>query len=470
MTQKDFYKIVNYIKQIISDSEYDSHVFVVGGAVRDLLMNNEIKDIDLVIDLHDGGIRFVNWLYKLNLLKHEPVIYPTYGTAMCIFKDFPDVEIECVQTRKEQYKDKNSRNPETTYGTIFEDSIRRDLTINSLYYNISSGEIIDPTEKGKDDILGHVIRVTDSERPDEILIQDPLRIMRICRFSTRYGWGIEHDTYQSMVRNVDRLSIITHERIRDEFQKILLSKNATMGIRMLVDIGAMKYIIPEFTQTVGMTQNKFHFGDVYEHTLALIDYYHKHFEPDIECLLACLLHDIGKINTRTMGEDGRVHFYEHENETGLVESILRNLKYDNNTIKEVCFITKNHMRTKNFGNDCIKIKPKNLNKLIYTCRTKERYEKLCRVIECDNMSHHPDYIVTGQYYYFMKQMNNKMFGYHLPINGNDIMSYLNIDGGKEIKLIMDKLIKQAFNNPDINKEQCLKQLPGLLKQVRNEKK
>ena len=128
------------------------------------------------------------------------------------------------------------------------------------------------------------------------------------------------------------------------------------------------------------------------------------------------------------------------------------------------------MRTKNFGNDCVKIKPKNLNKLIYTCHTKERYEKLCMVIECDNMSHHPDYIVTGQYDYFMKQMDNKMFGYHLPINGNDIMSYLNIDGGKEIKFIMDKLIKQAFNNPDINKEQCLKQLPSLLKQVKNEMK
>ena len=469
MTQKDFYKIVNYIKQIISGSEYENHVYSVAGAVRDLLMNNEIKDIDLVIDLQDGGIRFVNWLYKLNLLTHEPVVYPTYGTAMCIFKDFPDIEIECVQTRKEQYKNKNSRNPETTYGTIFEDSIRRDLTINSLYYNISSGEIIDPTGKGKEDILGHVIRVTN-DNPDVVFIDDPLRILRVCRFSTRYGWGIEHETYKSMVRNVDRLSIITHERIRDEFQKILLSKNATMGIRMLVDIGAMKYIIPEFIQTVGMTQNKFHFGDVYEHTLALIDYYHNHFEPDVICLLACLLHDIGKINTRTVGEDGRVHFYEHENETELVENILRNLKYDNETIKEVCFIIKNHMRTKNFGNDCVKIKPKNLNKLIYTCHTKERYEKLCMVIECDNMSHHPDYIVTGQYDYFMKQMDNKMFSYRLPINGNDIMSYLNIDGGKEIKFIMDKLIKQAFNNPDINKEQCLKQLPSLLKQVKNEMK
>lgn len=158
MTQKDFYKIVNYIKTNISGSVFENNVYVVGGAVRDLLMNNDIKDVDIVISLRDGGVRFANWLYKLNFLTHEPVIYPTYGTAMFVLKDFPDIEIEAVQTRKEQYKDKNLRNPETSYGTIFEDSIRRDLTINALYFNVSSGEIIDPTEKGKDDILNKIIR------------------------------------------------------------------------------------------------------------------------------------------------------------------------------------------------------------------------------------------------------------------------------------------------------------------------
>lgn len=468
MTQNDFYKIVNYIKTNISGSEFENNIFVVGGAVRDLLMNNDIKDVDIVISLQDGGVRFANWLYKLNFLTHEPVIYPTYGTAMFVLKDFPEIEIEAVQTRKEQYKDKHSRNPETSYGTIFEDSIRRDLTINSLYFNISSGEIVDPTGKGKDDILNHIIRVTN-DNPNIVFDDDALRILRVIRFATRYGWKIEKNTFESMKRNVDRLSIITHERIRDEFQKILVSKNATMGIRMLVDIGAMKYIIPELIETVGMSQNKFHDKDVFDHTLALIDYYHNHYEPDIECLLACLLHDIGKIKTRTVGEDGRVHFYDHEFEgVDLSETILRRLKYDNDTIKEVKFLVKNHMRTKNFGNNCEKIKPKHLNKLIYQCGNINRYTKLCRVIECDNLSHHTDYCITGQYDYFMNQLDNKMFGYKLPINGNDIMEYLGIESGKEIKLIMDKLIKQVFNNPVINKEQCLKQLKGLLKQVKKE--
>lgn len=292
---------------------------------------------------------------------------------------------------------------------------------------------------------------------------NPLRILRAIRFSTRYGWKIEDETYKSMVRNVDRLSIITHERIRDEFQKILMSKNATLGIRTLVDIGAMKYIIPELVQTVGMTQNKYHFGDVFEHTLALIDYYHTHFESDLICLLSCLLHDIGKVITKTIDEKGNVHFYKHELQTCLIMNILKNLKYDNHTIKEVCFIVKNHMRTKSFGNDCENVKQKTLNKFIYTCFTKERYIRLCKVIECDNMSHHKDYVIKGQYNYFMKQLDNKMFGYKLPVNGNDIKKCLGIDGGVIIKHILDILIKLSFNNPDISRETCLKQIKGLYK-------
>lgn len=306
---------------------------------------------------------------------------------------------------------------------------------------------------------------------DQTFIDDALRILRAVRMSCKLEFSISKLTYESMKRNVDRLSIITKERIRDEFEKILLSKHATQGIKTLIEIGAMKYIIPELEQTVGLTQNKYHFGDVYSHTLALIDYYHNHYEPNIECLLACLLHDIGKISTRTVGEDGRVHFYDHEFAgVDMSETILRRLKYDNYTIREVQFLVKNHMRTKNFGDNCEKIKPKHLNKLIYQCGNINRYTNLCKVIECDNMSHALEYCVHGQYDYFMKQLDSKFFGFNLPINGNDVMTCLNIEGGPIVKQILDKLLKQAFNNPDIKRETCLKMLPSLLKQVKNEMK
>lgn len=450
-------KLTKYLKNIIKNTIFENNVFYVGGVVRSYLLNEDFKDVDICVTLPNGGIKFAEWLNEKGFLTHPPVLYPTYGTSMFKLKRFPDIELEAVHTRKEQYKDKNSRNPETEYGTIEEDAFRRDLTINSLFYNISDNIITDPTNNGLEDIKNHVIRVTNPN-PDIVFEDDPLRIMRAIRFSTIYGWRIEHETYMSMVKNVDRLSIITHERIRDEFQKILMSKNATIGIRMLVDIGVMKYVIPELEQTIGMSQNHYHFGDVYEHTLALIDYYHKHYDADVICLLSCLLHDIGKINTRTVGEDSRVHFYGHENQTELIESILRNLKYDNDTIKEVCFITKNHMRTKSFGNNCEKIKPKHLNKLVYTCRTKERFDRLCKVIECDNMSHHPDYCVTGQYNYFIKQFKNEFFDYKLPVNGNDVMEVLGIEPCTKIKECLDWLMKFAFTNPTSSKEIFLKKI------------
>ena len=172
------------------------------------------------------------------MLVHEPVIFERYGVASFIFKEFPEDNIECVMTRCEKYLDRNSRNPETIFAGIEDDCIRRDLTINALYYNISTGEIVDMVG-GLNDIENKIIRTTN-ENPDIVFDDDPLRVCRVVRFSARYGWEIDPKTYASMKKYVDRLEIISKERIKDEFNKILLSDNASMGIRMLCDIGAMK--------------------------------------------------------------------------------------------------------------------------------------------------------------------------------------------------------------------------------------
>ena len=309
------------------------------------------------------------------------------------------------------------------------------------------------------------------EKIDEIFIDDPLRILRGVRQCVQFGFTISPLTYYHMKKNCNRLSIISKERIRDEFNKILLNKHATLALKMLVDIGAMKFIIPELLDTINLEQNKFHQYDVFNHILSLIDYYHEHYQPDIICLLACLLHDIGKIETRTVGDDGRVHFYEHEFiGTEMVEQILKRLKYDNYTIREVQFLVKNHMRTKNFGDNCEKIKPKHLNKLIYQCGDINRYTKLCKVIECDNLSHAKDSCIIGQYDYFMNQLDSPLFNYKLKVSGNDIMDILKIQPGYEIKLIQDRLLKQIFNKPNMSYDECIKIIPHLYKQLKNEKK
>lgn len=158
MTKEKFKEILSYISTAIRGTEYENHVFAVGGSVRDFVMGRPIKDIDMCIDLPDGGINFANWLKDHGYTKGSVVIYPTYGTAMFHLVAFPEEEIEVVQTRGEQYHDKGSRNPQVTFAPIEEDAFRRDLTINSLYINVSSDEIIDPTGYGMKDIKDKICR------------------------------------------------------------------------------------------------------------------------------------------------------------------------------------------------------------------------------------------------------------------------------------------------------------------------
>lgn len=156
MQHSQYIALRHHIRDIIIDTQWDGHVFCVGGCVRDDLMGNEIKDIDLVVDIPNGGVLFAQWMHDNGFAKGNVVSYPSYGTAMFRLKAFPEVELECVQTRKEKYPDQSSRNPVTAFGTIANDCMRRDLTINSLYLNVSTNQLIDITGRGVEDIKNRV--------------------------------------------------------------------------------------------------------------------------------------------------------------------------------------------------------------------------------------------------------------------------------------------------------------------------
>lgn len=474
MKREKFLEITNYIHNIIQDTEFEQHVYVVGGSVRDLIMEKEIKDIDLVIDLPQGGVRFANFCEQ-NGLTGKVVIYETYGTAMFHFKKFPDDEIECVMTRGEKYTDSGSRNPVTEFAPIMEDASRRDLTINALYYNISKKKVEDLMGCGVQDIRNGVLRVpmemVSEQMVDQTFIDDPLRILRVLRFHTKLGFKISDETFNAMKRNVDRLSIITVERINTELCKILMSKNARQGIELINEIGAMKYVIPELEQCIGLGQNSYHFGDVWVHTLAVLENHCNLFEPDLICRLAALLHDIGKIECRTVDEHGRVHFYDHEFiGSDVAKRILQRLKFDNKTIDEVCFIIRNHMRAKGFENDCRKMKEKSINKFMYTCGNEERFIRTCQVIEADNLAHEKSHCITGQYARFVECVKtSKMFGYRLPINGDDVINEFGIEPGPIIKEILKQVMNNVYSNPDISRESCLKLMKQAYKNVLKQK-
>lgn len=461
MKYEIYANIKKLLRELIADTEWEGHVYTVGGCVRDELMGSEIKDIDLCVSLPSGGIRFAQWLRDNGHTYKGVTVYPNYGTAMLHLKAFPKVELEFVQTRKEKYIDHTCRNPETAFGSIEDDCMRRDLTINALYCNVSTDEIVDITGKGVEDIKGHIIRTPNT--PDVIYDDDPLRILRCIRFASRYGWEIEQETFEGMLRNVHRLAIITKERVKDELDKMLTCQHPVMAMELLRQTGAMHYVIPELEETYEMTQNEYHFGTVWEHTLAVLG----NLKSDrLELRMAALLHDIGKILVRTM-EDGKVHFLKHELASAdMVDDILRPLHYSNDFIHEVQFLVKYHMVCKTWGYDCEHIKAKKLRKLQYECGTEGRFHDLMQLIDADNNAHAADRCMPRQVELIlqhteqMKVDGSAMFGYKLPLTGKDVMEIKGIRPSPQVKECLDYLLKLAFVNPLRDKEEMIKQLKG----------
>lgn len=287
--------------------------------------------------------------------------------------------------------------------------------------------------------------------------------MRCIRFASRYGWEIEYDTYEGMVRNVSRLEIITKERVKDEFCKMLTCKHPIMAMELLRKIGAMHYVIPELEETYSMTQNEYRFDTVWEHTMAVLE---GTKDDNMILRISALLHDIGKISVRTE-EDGKVHFLKHELKSGeMIDELLRPLKFSNEIIKEVTFLVRNHMICKTWGSECEYMKDKKLRRLQYECKTEERFRNLMTIIDADNNAYAADKCMPKQVEFIlsrteaMKAEGSAMFGYKLPLTGKEIMDLKGIKPGLAVKECLDYLMKIAFANPLRKKEEFVKHLLG----------
>lgn len=459
--------IIDNISREIKGTLYENKVYVVGGFVRDFLMGIPSNDIDLLIDGDiNAGIEFAEWFCKkTGIYKKDsnPVIYGLYGTAMF---NYMGEKIESVAPRSEKYKE-DSRNPLVTSCTIEDDCFRRDFTINSLFVNISDNELIDYSGHGVNDINNKIIRSTNN--PEIIFKDDSLRILRAIRFACRYNFDIEPNTFESMKKNVGRLEIISQERITDEFNKMLISPDPARALCLICDTDAMKYVIPELIDTYGIEQNTYHYGSVWEHTLGLMRHVSQ-YQPYLPTRLACVLHDIGKIKTKFVGDDCRIHFYGHETVgSDMAREIMHRMRYSNDIIDEVCFYVKYHMVTKSWGDNLENMKMKTLRKLMYKANTEERFKHLIEVIDCDNCSHKEEHCMYNQAKNIIEVADDEkiMFGYQLPINGNDVMEALGIEPGPKVREYIGHCMDFAFNNPDITKEACIKQIKNMYKYIEN---
>jgi poly(A) polymerase len=463
---------IDYIGELIKNTEFAGKTYVAGGYVRDMVMGKKSKDIDITVALPEGGIKLANFITKKSgVFKKDinPVVFKRFGTAKFNLRgvkyngvDLSGLDIECVMTRKEKYTD-GDRKPEVDFGTIEQDVERRDLTINSLIYDISNHKILDLTGKGIDDIKNRVIRTPIDS--DIIFKEDPLRMLRVIRFSTRYGWELSKDMIESLRKNAKMLEFISAERKQEELNKILLSNTPDEGIRIMIETGLMKYVIPELYGLRGMTQNRYHAWDALNHTLEVL----KKTPAKLETRLGALLHDIGKVKTRTDDEKG-VHFYNHEEVSATMSrDILKRLKYPVALQDKVAVIVGQHMRTKDMGNDVSKIRDKVFRKLVKDLG--DNLEDTLDVIDADNKSHGP----IGWTHNLEKQIDIirdriKNLGKFtaktkMPVDGNMIMRLFNMKPGKDVGKMLSIFEDYFLEDPDKILSMSDQEIESLLKQM-----
>jgi tRNA nucleotidyltransferase (CCA-adding enzyme) len=410
--------------------------YIVGGAVRDYLLGYDINDYDIATDAKPEEVTEI----------FEKVI-PTgvkYGTVTLVYNN-KNYEIT---TFRKDFDYINNRKPDKVVYSedIDEDIKRRDFTINSLYCD-SKGRIRDKYS-GVKDIKSKIIRTIGN--PDERFKEDALRMIRAVRFMATLGFKIEEKTKNSIVKNHQLIENVSAERIKTEFDRILLSNNPGEGIRTLTDTNLMKYIIPELYKTVDFDQHsKYHDKNVYDHTIAVVE----NIEPKLDLRLAALLHDISKPESFTLDEELEGHFKGHHIKSADKSlEILKRLRYDNKTIENVRVLIRYH-----YLKD-ISIKEKGVKRFINNVG-KERLDDIFKLNIAD-IKGKADMRSIDKVYNLQKKCKEILEKQEplsikdLKINGNDIIK-TGVKEGKKVGEVLQYLLEKVLENPALNNRKDL---------------
>lgn len=339
-------KLVHPIFKIINQSSNSKGIkaFVIGGWVRDLILNRESKDIDIVclgsgIELSKDVASRIGKGAKVSVFKN-------FGTSMLNYYDNGiNWQIEFVGARKESYN-RNSRKPIVEDGSLEDDQNRRDFTINALAISLNDedyGELIDPFN-GVEDMRNMIIQTPLD--PDITFSDDPLRMFRAIRFACQLNFTIHNDTFDAIQRNAERIDILSMERIIDEINKVVLSPRASMGFKLMDRTGLLKLILPELVALKGVEQvgERAH-KDNFKHTLEVLDNISPHTD-NLYLRWAAILHDIAKPLTKRYDPKVGFTFHGHEVKgSRMIKHIFRRLKLPlNENMKYVEKLVELHLR------------------------------------------------------------------------------------------------------------------------------
>jgi len=319
---------------------------LVGGPVRDALLGRLGNDLDFTTDARPEVTKKILQAWAEN-------VWDTGINFGTVAGKRGDTTVEVTTYRTESY-DPESRKPDVEYGdSINGDLSRRDFTVNSMALELTTKtpEFIDPFN-GLEDLAKKVLRTPT--KAENSFSDDPLRMMRAARFASQLEFEIAPDVLQAMKDMAGRISIISAERIRDEFIKMLMSKNPRTGITLLVETGLAEIVLPEIPKLRLEIDEHHHHKDVYEHSITVLEQAISHEDrlggPNLVIRLAALLHDIGKPKTRNLIAGGGVSFHHHEIVGArLTKARLKNLRFDGDTIDQVETLVALHLRFHGYG-------------------------------------------------------------------------------------------------------------------------
>lgn len=440
------FKIISKIAE-----ENNQQVYIVGGYVRDLLMEkNKDTDIDFVTEgsgiiLAQKVANFINPEIKISVFK-------TYGTAMFRYEG---IDLEFVGARKESYSEE-SRNPEVEQGTLEDDQKRRDFTINALAISLNKddfGELVDPFN-GVEDIRNKVLR-TPLE-PEQTYSDDPLRMMRAIRFASTLKFSIEESSFLAIKKEVERIKIVTIERVMVEFNKIILSEKPSIGLKLLKDTGLLGLIIPELTALEGIeeVEGQKH-KDNFWHTLEVVDNISVNTD-NLWLRWAALLHDIGKAPTKKFVKGIGWTFHGHEFlGSKMVKTLFQRLKLPlGKDMKYVQKMVKLSSRPIALVSD--DASDSALRRMLFDAgEDLEDLFTLCKAdITTKNLYKQEKFKKNFEYVAKkIKEVEEKdhIRNFQPPITGEEIMAMFNLKPGKEIGILKER-VKEAILEGEISND------------------